>query len=80
VVGRPEAGKSQTGLPWVFQYWRILATFAAMDVNQPASAVDAADLKVSAFLQTQAAGVDGGETGSIAKQSNLRGSAGLLPG
>jgi hypothetical protein len=44
----------------------ILAAFAAMDVNQAASAVNVADLEVSAFLQAQSAGIDGGEASSIA--------------
>ena len=43
-----------------------------MDVNQLASAVDVADLKVSAFLQAQSTGVEGGQTSPIAQQSDLR--------
>ena len=43
-----------------------------MDMNEAASAVDVADLKVSAFLQAQSAGVEGGETSPIAKPSDLR--------
>jgi len=51
-----------------------------MDVNLLPSAVDVADLKVSAFLQAQAAAVNGGETSPIAEQSDLRESVALLPG
>ena len=45
----------------------IFAPLAAMDVNQLAGAVDVADLKVSAFLQAQAARVNSGETSLIAE-------------
>ena len=41
-----------------------------MDMDEAASAVDVADLKASAFLEAQAAGVDGGETNSVARQSD----------
>ncbi len=43
-----------------------------MDVNPVASAVEVADLKGSAFLQTQSAGVEGGEASPIAQRSDLR--------
>jgi hypothetical protein len=45
----------------------ILAPLAMMDVNELASAIDVADLKVSAFLQAQAAGVESGETTCLDK-------------
>ena len=50
----------------------ILAALAVMDVNQLPGAVDVTDLEVSAFLQAQSTGIDGGETSPIAKQSDLR--------
>jgi hypothetical protein len=48
----------------------ILAAFATTDMNHHPRAIDICDAKVSAFLKSQAAGVDGRQTDSIARQTN----------
>ena len=50
----------------------IFRAFAVADVNHQAGAVDVGDLQISAFLQPQAAGVDGLETNLVARQSEAR--------
>jgi len=50
----------------------ILGAFAVADVNYHPRAVDVGDAQIGAFLQTQTAGVNGGETNSVARQSEAR--------
>ena len=65
------------------QYWRsncrvrlrqrhvaILGALAMADVNHHAGAVDVGDLQMGAFLQAQAAGVDGGRDKLVTRQSD----------
>lgn len=47
----------------------VLAALA-VDVEQPAVAIDVGDLEAGALEQTQAAGVDGDQTGAVDRQTD----------
>ena len=49
----------------------VFGAFAVADVNHHAPAVDVREAQIGSFLQPQPAGVDGGETNSVARQSHL---------
>src|SRR5215510_3499133 len=49
----------------------VLGALAVADVNHKAGAIDVGHAQMGSFLQTQAAGVDGGETNSVARQSDV---------
>src|SRR4030095_14706730 len=48
----------------------VFCAFAVADVNHQARAVDVGHAQIRSFLPTQAAGVDGGETNVVARQSD----------
>jgi hypothetical protein len=49
----------------------VFRAFTVADVNHQAGAVDVRHAQTRSFLQTQAAGVDGGETNFVAWQSDM---------
>ncbi len=47
----------------------VLATFAVLDMDDHASTVDLGNAQVDAFAEAQASSIDGGETGTVARQA-----------
>ena len=57
-----------------FGQWHItiFSSFAVTHVYHPARAVDVGDVEIGSLLQSQAAGIDGGETNFVTRQSDER--------
>ena len=79
-AGRGARGACQRGKPPQFCIWTkpgpfgqrdvaVFGAFAVADVNHHPGAVDVGHAQIGAFLQAQPAGVDGGETNLVARQS-----------
>ena len=49
----------------------IFISFTAADMDDPSGAVDIMDLKVGPFLKPETAGINGGETHPVSKQTHI---------
>jgi len=49
----------------------ILGALAAVDMDHHAGAIDIGDFKMESFVQSQAAGVDGGEVGIVVESFDV---------